>query len=933
MSSDFIYIKGARQNNLKNIDVRIPKNKLVVVSGVSGSGKSSLVFDILFAEGQRRYVECLSSYARQFIEQMPKPDVDSVEGLSPAIAIDQKSARWNPRSTVATSTEIYDYLRLLFARVGEPHCPNCSIPISATTPQKISDMVMGYPEGTKIFIFSPYARGKKGEYKKELEIWRARGFSRAKIDGIVYDLFENIPQLDKNKKHNIEILIDRIIIKKDDDTRRRVTSSIEQAKDISKGLILIEGELPDGIKFSKSYSTVFSCSECSFSFEEISPRIFSFNSPYGACPKCHGLGKILKIDEELVIDPEKSIKDGALRPYKNNIPDELIELLEEVKRTFKKDVFHQKWNTLPEKVKNAILHGEGLENQKGIIEYLWERYEDGYYWEVERYISSFTCPECNGSRLKRESLSVYIGGKNIHELTTMTVEDLYEFLRGFDFPLEKKEIAQKILTEILSRLEFIKDVGLGYIELSRESSTLSSGESQRLKLAAQLGSKLSGVLYVLDEPTCGLHARDIDRLLNTLRKLRDLGNTVVVVEHDREMIEKSDIIIDLGRGGGIYGGRIVFYGTPMEVNGESESLTCAYLSGKRDIPASERRKNTDGRWIIIKGAKGRNLKNVNVKFPVGLFTCVTGVSGSGKSTLVVDTLYPAIKKILDGDSKEKPLEFDSIEGIQCIDKVILVDQAPIGRTPRSNPATYTGIFTPIRELFASLPESRARGYTISRFSFNVPGGRCEECRGEGFIKVEMQLLPDMYITCKACGGKRFNRDTLEVRFKGKNIAEILDMTVDEALEFFENQVFIRDKIKVLKDVGLGYIKLGQPATNLSGGEAQRVRLAKELSKKSTGRTLYILDEPTTGLHLEDIRHLIEVLQRLVDMGNTVIAIEHNLDFIKAADYIIDLGPEGGEKGGYVIAQGYPEEIIREEKSITGKYLRNYLGNHKASLNR
>lgn len=931
MSYDFIYIKGARQNNLKNIDVKIPKNKLVVVSGVSGSGKSSLVFDILFAEGQRRYVECLSSYARQFIEQMPKPDVDSVDGLSPAIAIDQKSARWNPRSTVATSTEIYDYLRLLFARVGDPHCPNCSIPISASTPQKIADVVMGYPEGTKIFIFSPYARGKKGEYKKELEIWRSRGFSRVKIDGILYDLFENIPQLDKNKKHNIEILIDRIIIKKDDDTRRRITSSIEQAKDISKGLILIEGEFTDGVNFSKSYSTVFSCSECSFSFEEISPRIFSFNSPYGACLKCHGLGKILKIDEELVIDPEKSIKDGALRPYKNNIPDELIELLEEVKRTFKKDIFYQKWNTLPKEVKNTILHG--LENQRGIIEYLWQRYEEGYYWEVERYISSFICPECNGSRLKRESLSVYVGGKNIHELTTLTVEELYNFLSGLDFSDEKKEVAQKILTEILSRLEFIKDVGLGYIELSRESSTLSSGESQRLKLAAQLGSKLSGVLYVLDEPTCGLHVRDIDRLLNTLKKLRDLGNTVVVVEHDREMIEKSDIIIDLGKGGGIYGGKIVFYGTPDEVNGESESLTCAYLSGKRDIPVSERRRNTDGRWIIIKGAKGRNLKNIEVKFPVGLFTCVTGVSGSGKSTLVVDTLYPAIKRAIEGDSKEKPLEFDSIEGFQCIDKVILVDQAPIGRTPRSNPATYTGIFTPVRELFASLPESRARGYTISRFSFNVPGGRCEECKGEGFIKVEMQLLPDMYITCKACGGKRFNRDTLEVRFKGKNIAEILDMTVDEALEFFENQVFIRDKIKVLKDVGLGYIKLGQPATNLSGGEAQRVRLAKELSKKSTGRTLYILDEPTTGLHLEDIRHLIEVLQRLVDMENTVIAIEHNLDFIKAADYIIDLGPEGGEKGGYVIAQGYPEEIIREGKSITGKYLKNYLKNRKASMNR
>lgn len=923
---DYIYVKGARQNNLKNIDVRIPKNKFVVVSGVSGSGKSSLVFDILFAEGQRRYVECLSSYARQFIEQMPKPDVDAVEGLSPAIAIDQKSARWNPRSTVATSTEIYDYLRLLFARVGDPYCPNCSIPISASTPQKIAELIMELPEETKIFIYSPYVRGKKGEYRKELEIWRSRGFPRVRIDGEIYDLFENFPQLDKNKKHTIEILIDRTIIRKDDDTRRRITSSIEQAKDISKGLVVVEGILPDGEKFSKTYSTVFSCPECSFSFDEISPRIFSFNSPYGACPRCHGIGKIMKVDEELIIDPEKSIKDGAIRPYKiTNMPDYIMDLLDEVSKMYKKDVLKEKWKKLPDKIKRAILYGEGIDDI-GIVKYMWERYEEGYWWEVERYISAFPCPECNGARLKKESLSVYFGGKNIYELTCMTVDELYDFLKNVKLPPEKKEIADRILSEILSRLEFIKDVGLGYIELSRESSTLSSGESQRLKLAAQLGSRLSGVLYVLDEPTCGLHPRDIDRLLKTLKKLRDFGNTVVVVEHDREVIESADLIIDLGKGGGIYGGNIVFYGTPEEAknNGNEESLTCAYLSRKIDIPVPKKRRKPDGRWIILKGARGRNLKNITVKFPVGLFICVTGVSGSGKSTLVVDTLYPAIKRALENDSRERPLEFDSIEGVQCIDKVILVDQSPIGRTPRSNPATYTGIFTPIRELFASLPESRARGYTISRFSFNVPGGRCEDCRGEGFKKVEMQLLPDMFITCKTCGGKRFNRDTLEIRFKGKNIAEILDMTVDEALEFFENQRFIRDKIQVLKDVGLGYIKLGQPATTLSGGEAQRVRLARELSKKSTGRTLYILDEPTTGLHLEDIRHLVEVLQRLVDMGNTVIVIEHNPDFIKVADYIIDLGPEGGDKGGYLVAEGTPEQVAKTEGSITGRYLRKFL---------
>lgn len=924
---DFIYVKGARQNNLKNIDVKIPKFKFVVVTGVSGSGKSSLVFDILFAEGQRRYIECLSSYARQFIEQMPKPDVDVVEGLSPSIAIDQKGARWNPRSTVSTSTEIYDYLRLLFARVGEPYCPDCKIPISALTPQKIADFIFSLEEGTKIFIFSPYVRGKKGEYRKDLELWRTRGFSRVRIDGQIYDLLESIPQLEKNKKHTIEILIDRLILKKEEDTRRRITSSCEQAKDISKGLILVEWE-KDKSKDSRLFSTEFSCPNCSFSYGEISPRLFSFNSPYGACPDCHGIGKVLKIDEKLLIDESKSIEEGAIKSFRKSIPDYIESWLEVISKKFNRNVFKTKWSNLDEKIKRAILYGEGIEEFEGVINFLWERYEEGYWWDVERYISSFICQTCGGSRLKKEALSVLINGKSINDIVNMTVEEALEFFRNIRFPEGKKEIAERILSEIISRLEFIKDVGLGYLELSRESSTLSSGEAQRLKLAAQLGSRLTGVLYVLDEPTCGLHPRDVDKLIKTLEKLRDMGNTVVVVEHDRETMSRADLIIDLGKGGGIYGGEVVFYGTPEEAKNNGDlhpnSITCQYLSGKRDIQRTTKRKSPDGRWIILRGAKGRNLKNIDLKIPVGLFVCITGVSGSGKSSLIVDTLYPALKNALEGDSSEKPLEYESIEGLQYIDKVILVDQSPIGRTPRSNPATYTGVFTPIRELFASLPESRARGYTISRFSFNVPGGRCEECRGEGFIKVEMHLLPDMFITCKACGGKRFNRDTLEVRFRGKNIADILDMTVDEALEFFENQYFIREKLQVLKDVGLGYIKLGQPATTLSGGEAQRVRLAKELSKKPTGKTLYILDEPTTGLHLEDIRYLANVLLRLVEMGNTVVVIEHNLDLIKIADWIIDLGPEGGEKGGYIIAEGKPEEIITSEISYTGKFLKKLL---------
>ncbi len=924
---DFIYVKGARQNNLKNIDVKIPKFKFVVVTGVSGSGKSSLVFDILFAEGQRRYIECLSSYARQFIEQMPKPDVDVVEGLSPSIAIDQKGARWNPRSTVSTSTEIYDYLRLLFARVGEPYCPDCKIPISALTPQKIADFIFSLEEGTKVFIYSPYVRGKKGEYRKDLEIWRTRGFSRVRIDGQIYDLLESIPQLEKNKKHTIEILIDRLILKKDEDTRRRITSSCEQAKDISKGLILVEWE-KDNSKDSRLFSTEFSCPNCSFSYGEISPRLFSFNSPYGACPECHGIGKVLKIDEKLLIDESKSIEEGAIKSFRKSIPDYIENWLEVISKKFNKNVLKTKWSNLDEKIKRAILYGEGIEEFEGVINFLWERYEEGYWWDIERYISSFVCQTCGGSRLKREALSVLINGKSINDIVNMTVEEALEFFKNIKFPEGKREIAERILSEIISRLEFIKDVGLGYLELSRESSTLSSGEAQRLKLAAQLGSRLTGVLYVLDEPTCGLHPRDIDKLIKTLEKLRDMGNTVVVVEHDRETMSRADLIIDLGKGGGIYGGEIVFYGTPEEAKNNGDlhpnSLTCQYLSGKRDIQRTTKRKSPDGRWIVLKGARGRNLKNIDIKIPVGLFVCITGVSGSGKSSLIVDTLYPALKNALEGDSSEKPLEYDSIDGLQYIDKVILVDQSPIGRTPRSNPATYTGVFTPIRELFASLPESRARGYTISRFSFNVPGGRCEECRGEGFIKVEMHLLPDMFITCKACGGKRFNRDTLEVRFRGKNIADVLDMTVDEALEFFENQHFIREKLQVLKDVGLGYIKLGQPATTLSGGEAQRVRLAKELSKKPTGKTLYILDEPTTGLHLEDIRYLANVLLRLVEMGNTVVVIEHNLDLIKIADWIIDLGPEGGEKGGYIIAEGPPEEIIKNELSYTGKFLKRTL---------
>lgn len=917
---DYIFVKGARQHNLKGIDVKIPRNKFVVITGVSGSGKSSLAFDTIYAEGQRRYVECLSAYARQFLELMPRPDVDSIEGLSPAISIDQKGARWNPRSTVATSSEIYDYLRVLFARAGKPYCPRCKIPIEAQTVQRITDSILSLKRDLKAYLFAPIIRCKKGEHKNIIEAVRRKGFSRVRIDGKIYDLMTSeLPQLDPKKKHTIEILVDRFITGRVE--RERLTSSIETACDVGDGLLTLEVEENRKLIFS----TKFACPGCSFSYQEISPRLFSFNSPYGACPKCSGLGSLLYLDDKLLVNPELPIQKGAIRMFKKGVPSWFTRFLKRLASDFKFElskILETPFEELPDEIKNAILYG--WEGEEGLVPYLWSIYEDEGSWEIEPYISATECPECGGSRLREEALSVKVAEKSIWDVVRMTVDEAYDFFSNLKLEGQQMEIAERILKEVKSRIKFLKDVGLGYLQLSRGSSTLSGGEAQRLKLATQVGSGLTGVLYVLDEPTCGLHPRDIRRLISTLKRLKELGNTVLVIEHDRDTIESSDLVIDLGPGAGIEGGEVVFEGTPQELsrNGSEKSLTSLYMSGALKIEVPRDRKKPDGKYLVVSGARGNNLKNITVKFPIGLFICVTGVSGSGKSSLVQDTLYKALARKLYG-SKELPLEHDFIEG-GYIDRALDVNQSPIGRTPRSNPATYTGIFTPIRDLFASLPESRMRGYRPGRFSFNVPGGRCEECEGQGLIKVEMHFLPDVYITCKACGGKRYNRDTLEVRYRGKNIHDVLEMTVDEALEFFSQIPYIAAKLKLLQEVGLGYIKLGQPATTLSGGEAQRIKLARELVKKATGRTLYILDEPTTGLHFDDIKKLIKVLLKLRDGGNTVIVIEHNLDVIKVADWIIDLGPEGGEDGGYLVAEGPPEELVKVEGSWTGTFLRKVL---------
>ncbi|WP_456342428.1 excinuclease ABC subunit UvrA [Thermovibrio sp.] len=931
-----IVIKGARQHNLKNVDLEIPKNKLVVITGVSGSGKSSLAFDTLYAEGQRRYVESLSAYARQFLELMEKPDVDLIEGLSPAIAIEQKTVSKNPRSTVGTTTEIHDYLRLLFARAGQPYCPNCKVPIEPQTVQEIVDRVLK-KDGRRILIIAPVVRERKGEHRDLLEKLVKQGFRRFIVDGKEYRAEEVLQlKLEKKVKHSIEVVVDRL--KVSEKQKSRIADSVETAVNLTDGLVVIKDY---DTQEEELLSTKGSCPICGFSFREISPRLFSFNSPLGACPECGGLGFRLAIEPNLLIDFEKPLIEA-------------FELTKYAKFEYLTDLIeagcehlgispYEKVKDIPKDKLEFLLHAEKQPirvygsvsfyrgNYKpyyfeGILRHLERRYrESESEWVkelIEPYLVEVECEACGGKRLNREALSVRVGGLNIAQIEEMTVKKAYEFFEGLELPGSKKVIAERILKEIKNRLKFLIDVGLDYLTLERRTSTLSGGESQRIRLATQVGSRLSGVLYVLDEPSIGLHQRDNRRLIETLKGLRDLGNTVIVVEHDTETIESADFIVDMGPGAGVHGGEVVATGSPEEIKRNEKSLTGKYLSGKLKIEVPKKRRKPGDKWLRVIGAREHNLKNITVEFPLGLFVCITGVSGSGKSTLVNEVLYKALAREIYG-SKVIPGKHEKIEGLEFIDKVIRVDQSPIGRTPRSNPATYVDIFTPIRELFAATPEARARGYKKGRFSFNVPGGRCEACKGDGVIKIEMHFLPDVYVTCDVCGGKRFNRETLEITYKGKNIYDVLEMTVEEAMEFFKNHPKIFNKLKTLYDVGLGYIKLGQPATTLSGGEAQRVKLAKELSKRATGKTVYILDEPTTGLHLHDVKKLIEVLQRLVDKGNTVIVIEHNLDLIKCADWIIDLGPEGGEGGGRVVATGTPEEVAKTE-TWTGKFLREVL---------
>jgi len=924
MEKKYIIITGARQNNLKNINVKIPRGKLVVITGVSGSGKSSLAFETIYAEGQRRYVESLSAYARQFLGIMEKPDVDSIEGLSPAIAIEQRKIQKNPRSTVATTTEIYDYLRLLFARVGIPYCPKDDIPLQKWSIDEIVNKVLSFPIGTRITIMAPVVRGKKGEYKKLFEKYLRMGFNKFRIDGEIY--IEEIPELDKNKKHNIDIIIDRIVLR--EEVKQRLFESIEFSLKEANGLVIVEYSENDSVK-EIIFSEHLSCPKCEFSLSELEPRLFSFNSPYGACPECHGLGFKIEIDPSLLIKDENlSILEGAIEPIGEpnfRIKEYLLELSRIYNVNLKKP-----WKELPESFKEAVLYGANHYTYwEGVIPYLYRRYNETdsefIKEEIEKYMIYVKCPVCNGARLKEEALCVKVNGINIWEFTKMSVKDAYDFLENLTFENEKsKIIAEKIIKEIKSRLKFLIEVGLDYLTLDRTTESLSGGEEQRVRLATQIGSGLTGVIYILDEPSIGLHPRDTQRLINTLKQLRDLGNTVIVVEHDENTIRQADYIIDLGPYAGENGGYVVAYGKPNELEKfKDKSLTAKYLLGELSIPIPITRRKPSKFFLTLYGARGNNLKNINLKIPIGLFVVITGVSGSGKSSLIIDTLYKALKREL-YKSKEQPLEYDRIEGLEYIDKVINVDQSPIGRTPRSNPATYTGVFTDIREVFSLTKEARARGYSKGRFSFNKEEGRCSACNGEGYIKVEMYFLPDIYVPCEVCKGKRYNSETLEVRYKDKNIADVLDMTVSSALKFFEDIPKIYRKLKLLEDVGLGYIKLGQPATTLSGGEAQRIKLAKELSKVDTGRTLYILDEPTTGLHFDDVKKLIDVLQRLVDKGNTVIVIEHNLDVIKCADWVIDLGPEGGDKGGYIVAEGTPEDVANCNNSYTGYYLKKVL---------